>query len=267
MSNHEETIEIKGGSVRLFRSSPDGAATVDRQVSLRDFLLEVVAFAPRRFLEQIPLLPPGTRWVIIRGPSLIITVEHAPRIRLVRWSEKALDEPGSYRRARLAFPYIVYLLLFHHGSFEEMRLFYRDAPLASEGDALYMPNLWNISASESPLAKCRVCLRGRPVFDDLTVTGQAQAAIEFFWDAGFNLDIESNCFRRATALDERIATLESWETASSADPLFPLAIHWEETGLNLRKAGEHLLDWRGTTRPLENSSDLADLLYRVKDLT
>ncbi|MBF8279370.1 MAG: hypothetical protein HW385_802, partial [candidate division NC10 bacterium] len=134
MSDPEETIEIKGRSVRLFRSSPDGAATIDRQVSLRDFLLEISAFAPRRFLEQIPLLPPGTRWAIVRGSSLIITVEHPPQVRLVSWSEKALDEPGSYRRTRLALPYTVYLLLFHHGSFEEMRLFYRNAPLASEED-------------------------------------------------------------------------------------------------------------------------------------
>lgn len=267
MSDPEETIEIKGKSVRLFRSSSDDAPTIDRQVSLRDFLLEISAFAPRRFLEHIPLLPPGTRWAIVRGPSLIITVEHPPQARLVSWSEKALDEPGSYRRTRLALPYTVYLLLFHHGSFEEMRLFYRNAPLASEEDALFMPNLWNISASESPLAKCRVCLRGRPDFDDLTVAGQAQAAIEFFWGAGFNLDIESNCFRRAATLDGRIATLEAWETATVADPLFPLAVPWEEAGLSLRKAGEHLLDWRGAARPLEDTSDLADLLYRLRDLT
>jgi hypothetical protein len=117
------------------------------------------------------------------------------------------------------------------------------------------------------MAKCRVCLRGRPVFDDPTVTGQAQAAIEFFWGAGFNLDIESNCFRRAVALDGRIATLEAWERATVDDPLFPLAVRWEEAGLSLRKAGEHLLDWRGAARPLEDASDLADLLYRLRDLT
>jgi len=222
MSDPEETIDIKGRSVRLFRSSPDGAATIDRQVSLRDFLLEISAFAPRRFLEQIPLLPPGTRWAIVRGSSLIITVEHPPQVRLVSWSEKALDEPGSYRRTRLALPYTVYLLLFHHGSFEEMRLFYRNAPLASEEDALCMPNLWNISASESPMAKCRVCLRGRPVFDDPTVTGQAQAAIEFFWGAGFNLDIESNCFRRAVPLDGRIRRLRPGRGPLWTTPFFRL---------------------------------------------
>ncbi len=178
-----------------------------------------------------------------------------------------MDEPGSYRHSNLAFPYTIYLLLFHRGSFEEMRLYYRNAPLLSEDDTLSMPNLWNISASESPLAKCRVCLRGRPFFDDLTVAGQAQTAIEFFWSAGFNLDIESNCFRRAAALDARIATLDAWETATAANPLFPLNVQWEETGLNLRKAGEQLLDWRGAARPLEDASDLADLLYRLQELT
>ena len=147
-----------------------------------------------------------------------------------------------------------------------MRLYYRGTPLASESDRLCMPNLWNVTASETQVSKCRVCLRGRPAFEDLSVAGQAQTAIEFFWSAGFNLDIESNCFRRAAIRDGRIATLEAWEMASTADPLFPLAVQWEETGLSLREAGEHLLHWRGGPRPLEDASDLADLLYRLDEL-
>ncbi len=266
MSEPEETIEITGRAVRLYRSSPGSGATLNRQVSLRDFLREIAASSPQRFLQQIPLLPPGTRWAIVRGRALVIAVEQPPQVRRVNWSEKTLDEPGSYRETCLAVPYIVYLLLFYDGSFEEMRLYYRTAPLVSEEDALCMPNLWNIAASESLVSKCRVCLRGRPAFDDLTVAGQAQTAIEFFWSAGFNVDIESNCFRRAVALDGRIATLDAWERASAADPLFPLAVQWEETGLSLRKAGEHLLDWRGAARPLEDASDLADLLYRLNEL-
>jgi hypothetical protein len=262
-SGSGETIEITGTLVRLYRPSADGVLAINRQVALRDFLSELEISAPRRHLEQIPLLPPGARWLIVRGPSLVVAVEHPPQVRRVRWSEKAFDEPGTYRQASLAFPYVIYLLLFHNGSFEEMRLFYRTAPLVSDDDALSMPNLWNISASESPLARCRVCLRGHPEFDDLTVTGQARTAIEFFWGAGFNLDIESNCFRRATGLDGRIASLEAWERASEADPLFPLAVAWEPAGLSLRRAGEHLLDWRGLTRPIQNTSDLADLLYRL----
>jgi hypothetical protein len=265
MSGPDETIEIKGSSVRLYRASPDGSAAIDRQVSLSDFLLEISELAPRRLLAQVPLLPPGARWAVVRGPSLVIAVEHPPQVRVVSWGDKALDRPGSYRRSRLAFPYVIYLLLFHHGSFEEMRLFYRTAPLATEQDSLCMPNLWNVSASETPIAKCRVCLRGRPALYDLTIAAQAQATIEFFWSAGFNLDIESNCFRRAAALDARIETIEAWASATVSDPLFPLGVCWEETGLSLRKAVEHLLDWRGTARPLEHASDLADLFYRLKD--
>lgn len=266
MGEPAERIEIEGTAVRLYRVPAGGAATVGRQVSLRDFILEILASSPQRFQQQVPLLPPGSRWAMVRGRSLVIAVEQPPQVRPVRWSEKAMDEPGSYRQTSLAFPYQVYLLLFYNGAFEEMRLYYRTSPLRSEDDGLCMPNLWNISASESPLAKCRVCLRGRPSFDELTVAGQAQSAIEFFWRSGFNLDIESNCFRRASVLDDRVATLEAWEQASLADPLFPLTVRWEETGLSLRKAGEHLLDWRGVARPIEEVSDLADLVYRLHPL-
>jgi hypothetical protein len=266
VSELEETIEITGRAVRLYRTPPSAGGPIDRQVRLVDFLKEVAASSPQRYLQQIPLLPPGSRWVIVRGRALVIAVEQPPQVRRVNWSEKTLDEPGSYRQACLAVPYTVYLLLFHDGSFEEMRLYYRTAPLSSEDDALCMPNLWNIAGSDTPVSKCRVCLRGRPAFDDLTVDGQAQTAIEFFWSAGFNKDVESNCFHRATTLDGRIATVDAWEKASAGDPLFPLAVQWEETGLSLRKAGEHLLDWRGAPRPLEDTSDLADLLYRVSEL-
>ena len=266
MSEPKETIEITGRAVRLYRSSPGTDATIDRQVSLRDFLREIAASSPQRVLQQIPLLPIGTRWVIARSRSLVIAIEHPPQVRRVNWSEKTLDQPGSYRQACLAFPYTVYLLLFYDDAFDEMRLYYRTAPLASADDALCMPNLWNITASETPVSKCRVCLRGRPAFDDLTVAGQAQTAIEFFWSAGFNADIESNCFYRAATLDGRIATLDAWERASAADPLFPLAVQWEETGQSLRNAAERLLDWRGAARPIQDASDLADLVYRLNDL-
>src|ERR1700675_54158 len=101
MPEPEETIEITGRSVRLYRSSPDGAAAIDRQVSLRDFLLEIAASTPQRLLQQVPLLPPGARWAIVRGPALVIAVEHPPQVRWVGWSEKALDTPGSYRHSKL----------------------------------------------------------------------------------------------------------------------------------------------------------------------
>lgn len=254
-----EHIEIEGGAVRLFRTS--GRETVlDRAVSLKAFLQTLPQLIPA--FQRLPLLPMGTRWVVSRGPLLLLTVEQPPQVRRFVWRPRGEREAREYR---LAFPYLLYLLLFSEGAFEEMRIYSRAAPLTSEEDPLYLSNLWNVSATEAPLAKCRACLRGRPGFEDLSLAGQVQAAIEFFWGTDFNLQIEESCFQRAAKRDERIATLEAWEAASRSDPLFPLGVDWEPLGMSLRGAAEALLTWRGAPPPVEDAADLVDLLYRVRE--
>jgi len=146
-----------------------------------------------------------------------------------------------------------------------MRVYYRAAPLASGEDALSLPNLWNVKAAESPLARCRACLRGRPPLDGLPTGAQAEAAITFFWAAGFNLDVEDNAFDRSRAVDPRVASLEAWEAATAGDPLFPLGVPWIATGLALRQAMEHLLPWSHGTAPLTDAADLADVMYRLAE--
>lgn len=256
-----ETIEIQDGLVRLYRSRQDGKKSLDRQVALGDFLKELSAQTAGLLHEQFPLLPVGARWLLMRGPSTVVAIEEAPQVRRVSLS----DRTGGAKSYLLAFPYIVYLLFFYQGTFEEMRLYYRKAPLTSQDDPLLLPNLWNVSASESPLAKCRACLRGRPPFEDLSLAGQAQEAVAFFWNADFGLEVEENCFQRAMKRDPLISSPEAWEVATKADPLFPLQVEWEEAKVTLRKAGEHLLDWRGSGRRIEEVSDLADLIYRLRE--
>ena len=86
MSESEETIEITGRAVRLYRTPPSAGGPIDRQVRLVDFLKEVAASSPQRSLHQLPLLPPGSRWVIVRGRALVIAVEQPPQVRRVNWS-------------------------------------------------------------------------------------------------------------------------------------------------------------------------------------
>ncbi len=254
-----EHIEIEGGSVRLFRTS--GQETIlDRAVSLKTFLQTLPQVASA--FQRLPLLPIGTRWVVSRGPTLLLTVEQPPQVRRFAWRPRGDRKVRDYS---LAFPYILYLLLFSQGSFEEMRIYCRTAPLTSEENPLYFSNLWNVSATETPMAKCRACLQGRPSIEDLSLAGQVQTTIEFFWRTGFDLQIEESCFQRAAKRDGRIATFEAWEAASQRNPLFPLEVDWEPLGTSLRGAAEGLLTWRGTPPPIEDAADLVDLLYRVKE--
>lgn len=254
-----EYIEIEGGVVRLLRHGHPKGEPPDRQVSL-DAFLQALLDATGGF-RLLPLLPVGTRFILGRGPDLLIAVEQPPQVRHFTW------RPGGAEGAAraLAFPYVVYLLLFHQGTFEEMRIYYRPAPLTSDTDPLYLPNLWNVSATDTPMAKCRACLQGRPPFDESTPAAQVQSVIEFFWGTGFNRAIDESCFLRAAKRDSRVATLEAWERASQRDPLFPLEVDWEPAGMGLRETAEGLMTWRGIPTAIEDAVDLADLIYRVRE--
>ncbi|MFQ5657455.1 MAG: hypothetical protein ACE5G5_07950 [Candidatus Methylomirabilales bacterium] len=255
-----EYIEIEGGVVRLLRHGRPEGAVPDRQVTL-DAFLRTLLDATGGF-RWLPLLPVGTRFVLGRGPDLLVAIEQPPQVRHFTW--RPGGEGGAARA--LAFPYIVYLLLFHQGSFEEIRIYYRSAPLTSDSDDLYLPNLWNVSAAETPMAKCRACLQGRPPFDEFTLAAQVQTVVEFFWGTEFNTAIEESCFQRAAKRDTRIAGLEAWEAASRRDPLFPLEVAWESTGMGLRETAEGLMSWRGSPRPVEDAADLVDLIYRAREV-
>ncbi len=259
-----EVIEIQGGLARLFRVDGEGRRVLDRQVSLRSLADALAARGPRP-----GVLPPGTRLVLARGGSLVVAVEQAPQVRRVEWRPGTLKDAAAAggaegrRTVALATPYVLHLVRFFRESFEEMRVFYRAAPLLAEGDTVSLPNLWNVQAAESPLARCRACLRGRPALEGLALGAQATAAIEFFWAAGFNLDIEDNAFERGRGLDPRVASLEAWEAATAADPLFVLQVPWAPAGLTIRQAMEHLLHWGQDGSPVADAADLADLMYRL----
>ena len=264
-------IEIEGGLVRLFRVDAEGRRALDRQVSLRSLADALAGRGPEGRPEGwgVPwtgILPPGARLAVARGSSLVLAIEQAPQVRRVEWRGGTLKDGGGARRqAALATPYVVHCLRFFQDRFEEMRVYYRATPIQGEADPLSFPNLWNVQAAESPLARCRACLRGRPPLEGLGPGEQAQAVIEFFWAAGFNLDVEDNCFDRSRGLDPRVASVEAWEAATAADPLFPLQVAWSPAGLTLRQAAEHLLHWRHAGAPVAYAADLADFIYRLPE--
>ena len=260
-----EWIEIRGKKVLLLR---DGTPpTVDREVPLEDFLRQVAASARRPGRGHHLLFPPGTRIAKLEGAVNVLCIEQPPQLRLIRWSDAPMGKGGEYQTYRLAFPYIVYLFLFFQGTFEEMRVYYRTAPLQNPDDVLLMSNLWNVQADPGKPSACRACLRGRRF--DLwggPLAEQIRTLLDHFWSTGFNTDIEGNCFERARVLDPRIASLEAWEGASEADPLFPLALNWEPLETTVGGVMDRLVETGPQPRQaIAEASDLADLIYRIPE--
>lgn len=262
MTQEPERIQIEGEVARLLRPGGGDGMTVEREVRLADLTAKL---ADGHQMDRTPLLPEGTRLFARWRHTAVLVIEEPPRVRRLRWSPKTLKSEGSYTEHQLAFPFIVYLVGFYQTDFDAMRIYFRNAPLTGEGDALQLPNLWNVQAAESPLARCRACLRGRPEGLNRPVGEQAAGLIEFFWATGFNQDIQDNCFDRATGRDPRIATLEAWEAATKADPLFPLGVSWEPAGLSLGQALDHWRRHGDHGRTIESAADLADVMYRLRE--
>jgi hypothetical protein len=270
-----ELIEIVGEKARLVAEGRSGERKPMRQVALREFLGGIASSLDAAQRNTAQFLPSGTRFVTVRGASTALVVELPPEVRRVTWRPARMDGEGEHTTYWLAFPYVIHVCLFYtiagdeayRGGLEEMRVYYRHSPLRSADDSLCVPNLFNVQVDPAMTSNCRACLRGHPDdLQDLPLAEQSEALLNFFWETGFNLDIESNGFERARALDPRIASLQAWEEASRADPLFPLRIGWESAGCSPRQVIDQLIHRRhGDVKPLRSASDLADLMYRLSD--
>lgn len=271
----DEVIEIVGDRARLTGEDRSRERGQVRQVALGDLLGGIAASLDSSERDTTLFLPPGTRYVKVRGSSTGLVVELPPDIRRVTWKPAKMEGRAESTAYWLAFPYTVYICIFYTikgdeaygGGLEEMRVYYRNAPLRSPDDALHVPNLFNVQVDPSLTSNCRACLRGHPEdLQELPVVEQVETLLNFFWETGFNLDIESNGFERAKNLNYRISSLDAWAEASRADPLFPLQINWEPAGCTPRQVMDRLIDMRDrNTRPLQSASDLADLMYRLKE--
>ncbi len=271
----DDIIEIIGDKARLTGENRSRHRAPLRQVALSDLLGRIAASLEGSQRDTTLFLPSGIRYVKVRGPSTGLVVELPPEIRRVTWKPAKMEGGAESTAYWLAFPYTIHVCIFYTikgdeaygGGLEEMRVYYRNAPLRSPDDALYVPNLFNVQVDPSLTSNCRACLRGHPEdLEELPVAEQVETLLNFFWETGFNLDIESNGFERAKTVDLRISSLEAWAEASKADPLFPLQINWEPADCTPRQVMDRLIAMRDSdTKPLQSASDLADLMYRLKE--
>ncbi len=212
----------------------------------------------------LPVLPPGTRWLRQRKDLLLLAVEEGPQCRTLRVSAGKKGEDG-YRPYRLALPYVLYVLTFYRGDFEEMKMFFRVSSLSSPEDALYHTCLPNVRGEPGHYGSQRVCLRYRPeMLEGVPLAQAVPALIDFFWSTGFNQDIANSAFDQARGLDPRLSDLAAWEAATAGNPLFPLEISWQASERQLPDLWAECLKLHGETdQPVQDAGELADILYRL----
>lgn len=233
--------------------------------------------------------PDGVKAVLAIPNGMVVVHQTPPRVFSFRWiavgSERPFGPGTKYRTIRIALPYVVVLAVFERAARGVLELstrnecFFVNRPLDAHGTAteLCYPALLNCSkfpdGRKSPLAW--ICTQhldasdfaGAPD-DERSIRQGLRALLRHLLESGFNLSSEhheTNSWygESVTAgIDARIATVEAWERATAADPLFALDVPWLPTGKSVADVAE-LIAEASTARgeQMTTSNDLVRLLF------
>jgi len=190
---------------------------------IRSWLSEEESLDP---LSQAQVLPSGIKSFLSKGETSIVVIEEPPQLRTITFSrrfESRLElQEHSYH---LAFPYMIFVLVFQRNCFSGLYVFYSNKPLSSLADPVFLANLPNIGSSSS------VCL-GSDLYESGSLFERTRQVISHFWQSKFNTDLSSNYFMMA-GRDSRFSNLKEWERHSSKNPLFVLDVDWVPSGTSI----------------------------------
>ena len=273
------TVTIEGDEVRA--SLPEGGAASMKLEALFE-----------RIRPDVPdsrgaILPDGVKCMLPMSNGCILVHQTSPRIYNFRWiapdSKAEYGPQARYRQVRLALPYLIVLAVFERTRADLPRLsqrnecFFLNEPLDLKGidTELCYPALLNCSRlpdePEFPLSW--ICTQHLPMSEcarEETLARSLRAGLEallrHLLESGFNRSSEhhelNSWFSESVAagIDPRIASVQAWERATEADPLFVLEVPWLPTGLSLGKIADRIARVNGGA---ESRATCADDIARL----
>ena len=183
---------------------------------LRDILSEQLPLVNNK--GSIDALPEGTKFFFSHGGTQIVVVEQKPQLRSLHFHS---DFEGGGGRYNLAFPYIIFLIIFRNGEFNGLGIYYANKPMTSLDSEVFSSNLPNV-------ANNGVCT-GFHGCQASSLAGKVEEVIAHFWQSQFNNDYRHG-YRRMADRGGAFRNLKTWQKASQKDPLFVLRVNWFECG-------------------------------------
>ena len=256
-------IEIAGDRVILKQDEQEALS-----VPLTTFLASLVE---RSDTAPFPdAIPEGVVFVRRRGDFVALVIEEKPKARTVSWltddSPKHFGPDARYRKVRLAFPFVVLVIVFRGGNLTGLQqCFYRREPLTSLDNPLCFPNLYNVANGHGQL--CWLCLANlRQDLSGLTWAERVRTIQQHLWGGGWNRSSEVHegmSYWGAMRPDRRLDTLESWEQESRRDPYFAVNVDWKPVGKTVGQVVDEMLAALTTARPPNSFRDLVRVLAQA----
>lgn len=221
----------------------------------------------------------GFRLAYSAGPVTILVCEQPPGVRGLKWI--AAESPARYgagtvyRTVRVALPYVVVFAVFDNATLSgSNEAFFRVRPLEDENDELCYPALLNCSRFQPPEGRplSWICTQkldrsalARERDAKKRLRAGLKALLHCLFETGFNYSSEnhefSSWFTESTRVDRRISTIERWEEATQADPLFILDLPFLRTEMTVAQVAERIFQNHHARRSaVATSQDLARLI-------
>ena len=188
-------------------------------------------FVPGAARRKVPRKPEKFSVVaVINGANQrsLVFVQQAPQVRVTKWNL------GGYHSDRvLSFPYILFIVAFYRGVFENLYAFFLRQPYCGMATQLFQTVLPNAADSGW------VCIGNDATKDELmfrtgrldTWEARAGQVLDFFWnETHFNDHVIDRLTARGPALHPNLVSLAAWEAASRFSPNFVNSVQWEFAG-------------------------------------
>jgi len=278
-----EALLVEGERVQA--ASPEGEV---RWMKVHDWIERI---APRRIDTSDAFLPDGTKCVVPIPKGTLVVHQTPPRSYNFKWIAKDSPEPygegTEYREVRLALPYVIMLAVFNGPPGAPPKLsntsecFFSTQPVDKQGfeTPLCYPALLNCSRfldedDDKPLSWICVQHLSPKSHAGAKTPGEGlrrglRALLQHLFESGFNHSSDrheiSSWFSETVAaqVDDRIASVESWEAASGEDPLFVLDVPWLATQHTLGSVIERIAAIRGSNSArFSTAGDLVRVLFQ-----
>ncbi|MHC4953586.1 MAG: hypothetical protein ACYTGZ_06830 [Planctomycetota bacterium] len=227
------------------------------------------------------IVPDGVKSVVPTRGGLVAVVQVPPSVRSLSWiaedSPAASGMGAKYRPVRIALPYVIIIARFtrdgenpgHFCLTTGNELYFRNKRLESLDDKLLYPALLNCARMENPRRPLSwVCCQHVPTDSHPGIAFGVGALVSAIFSSAFNRDFEARAsaswFTETVSahVDPRLTSIESWEAATEADPLFAVDVQWLQSGKTVREVVE-----RGIHRQprIECARDIARVMFHARE--
>lgn len=264
MPGPDESIEIVGREVNIRVNG----------IVRKSFPVSHLVESIRQEKQQQPrgdIFPDGLKYWQQRGDITVVLIEQTAMPRTVHVI--AEDSPASegtaakYVRRTLSFPYIYLLIAFAGPSMLNcQQLFYRNRPLQSLDDPLFLSNMLNVSTDDFHKIPNWLCLQGLHISNDMPFGKKIRTILDYIWNSSWNKSIDVHGgvsqFMVMKDIDHRISSFPRWEAATREDPYFMLKIDWKPAGMTVRQAFDRMYSYFSIGRKEYTSKWLINQMIR-----